>query len=137
MPNHKDELDRFFSTPPPEADAEFEAYFELFVQEIELKEVIRERDRSRERYFELLEKYDQLRAVKGPVLDGLPFVTFMCEAVKELQLPRPIIKREIEDWLRDNWPDNLGTISDRKIGAMATYLRPATAQQGGWWRDAK
>ncbi len=82
MPNHKDELDRFFSTPPPEADAEFEAYFELFVQEIELKEVIRERDRSRERYFELLEKYDQLRAVKGPGLDGLPFVTFMCEAIK-------------------------------------------------------
>ena len=136
MPNHEEELNRFFSTPPPEADAEFEAYFELFVKESELKEVIRERDRLREQYIELQENYDQLREVKSPVSDGLPFVAFMCEAAKELQLPRDTIKIEIEDWLRNNWPDYLGKISDRKISVMATFLRSVDAQQGGWWRDA-
>ncbi len=90
-----------------------------------------------ERYVELLEKYNQLREVKSPVPDGLPFLAFLCEAAKELQLPRAIIKRDIEDWLRDNWPDNLGKISDRKIAAMATYLRGVDAQQGGYWGGEK
>ena len=133
MPNHDEELRRFFNTPPPEADAEFEAYFELFAQEIKLEEVIRESDRWQERCIELLEKYDQLREVKSPVSNGLPFLVFLCEAAKELQLPRAIIKNEIEDWLRDNWPDNAGTISSRKIAAMATFLRGADSQKGGYW----
>ena len=144
MPNHKEEIRRFFSTPPPETDAEFEAYFEKFAQEIDFKEVIRERDhfqrerdRLQERYIALHEKHNQLREEKSPVPDGLPFVAFMCEVAKELQLPRPILKSEIEDWLRNNWPDYLGTISDRKISKMATYLRPVDAQQGGWWRGDK
>ena len=150
MPNHNEEIRRFFSTPPPETDAEFEAYFEKFVQEIDFKEVIRERDhfqrerdhvqRERdhfqERYNALHEKHNQLQEEKSPVPDGLPFVAFMCEAIKELQLPRPILKSEIEDWLRNNWPDYLRRISDRKISVMATFLRSVDAQQGGWWRDS-
>ncbi len=137
MPTHDEELKRFFNTPPPEADVEFERAFEIFAQKIELEEVIRERDRWQERYIELLEKHNQPREVKSPIPDGLPFLAFMCEAAKELQLPRAIIKRDLEDWLRDNWPDSLGKISDRKIATMATYLRPVDAQQGGWWRDDK
>ena len=137
MPNHDEELRRFWNTPPPEEDVEFELYFEKFAQKIELEEFTRERDRFRERYIELLEKHNQLREVKSPVPDGLHFMTFMCEAVKELQLPRAILKKDLEDWLRDNWPDNLGKISDRKIAAMATYLRGVDAQKGGWWRDDK
>ncbi len=137
MPNHDEELRRFFNTPPPEADAEFEHAFEIFAQEIELEEVIREKERLQEWCFELLEKYNQPREVKSPVPDGIPFLAFMWEAVKELQLPRAIIKQDIEDWLRDNWPDYLGKISDRKISVMATFLRSVDAQQGGWWRDAK
>ena len=137
MPNHDEELERFFNTPPPEADAEFEHAFEIFAQEIELKEVIRERDRWQKRYIELLEKHTQPREVKSPIPSGLPFLVFMYEAVKELQLPRAIIKQDLEAWLRNNWPDNLGKISNRKIAAMATYLRGVDAQQGGWWRDDK
>ncbi len=137
MPNHDEELKRFFGTPPPEEDAEFERWFEFFAQAIELEEVIREKERLQEWCFELLEKYNQLREVKSPVPGGLPYVVFMCEAAKELQLPRAIIKRDLEDWLRDNWPDYLGKKSDRKIAAMATSLRAVDAQKGGWWRDDK
>ncbi len=137
MPNHDEEKKRFFSTPPPEEDAEFELAFEFFVQKTELKETIREKGRLEKKYIELREKCDQLREAKSPVPDELPFLAFMCKAVKELQLPRTIIKRDIEDWLRDNWPDNLGKISDRKTGVMATSLRAVDAQQGGWWRDDK
>ena len=129
MPNHDEELKRFFNTPPPEADAEFEHAFEIFAQEIELKEVIRERNRGQERYIELLEKHNQLREVKSPVPDGLPFLAFMCKAAKELQLPGAILKKDLEDWLRDNWPDNLGKTSDKKIVVMATYLRGVDAHQ--------
>ena len=132
MASHEEEIKRFYSTPPPEADAEFEAYFELFAQEIKLEEVIRERDRWQERYIELVEKHNQPREV-SPVPEGLPFVEFLCEAARELQLPRAIIKSEIEDWLRDHWPDNAGTISSRKIAAMATFLRGADSQKGGYW----
>ena len=137
MPNHDEELKRFFNTPPPEEDAEFEHAFEIFAQEIKLEEIIREKERLQERYVELLEKHNQLREVKSPVPDGLPFLAFMYEAVKELQLPRAIIKNELEDWLRDNWPDDLGKISNRKIAAMATYLRGVDAQKGGYWRRDK
>ncbi len=137
MPSHDEELRRFRNTPPPEEDAEFERAFEFFAQEIELNEIIREKGRLEEKYIELHEKYNQLREVKSPIPDGLPFLAFMCKAVKELQLPRAIIKRDIEDWLSDNWPDNLGKISSRKIGTMATYLRGVDAQKGGWWRDDK
>ncbi len=135
MPTHYENLKRFFDTPPPEEDAEFERWFEFFAQEIKLEEIIREKERLQERYVELLEKHNQLREV-NPVPGGLPFLAFLCEAAKELQLPRAIIKRDLEDWLRNNWPDNAGKISSRKISTMATYLRPVDAQQGGWWRDA-
>ncbi len=118
-------------------DAEFEVWFELVAQDLELEGVIRERDRWQERCIELLEKHNQPRELKSPIPSELPFLVFLCEAVKELQLPRVIIKSDIEDWLRDNWPDNLGKISSRKIGAMATYLRGVDAQKGGWWRDDK
>ncbi len=137
MPNHDEELRRFWNTPPPEEDAEFDLYFEEFAHKIELEELTREKDRWQERYIELLEKQNQSREVKSPIPAGLPFLAFICEAAKELQLPRAIIKRDLEDWLRDNWPDSLGKISDRKIATMATYLRPVDAQQGGWWRDDK
>ncbi len=136
MPNHNEEIRRFFSTPPPETDTDFERYFEKFAQEIKFEEIVRERDRLQERYIALHEKHNQLREEKSPVPDGLPFVAFMCEAIKELQLPRPILKSEIEDWLRNNWPDYLRRISDRKISVMATFLRSVDAQQGGWWRDS-
>ena len=129
MPSHDEELKRFFNSPPPEKDAEFERAFEIFAQEIELKEIIGEKGRLQEKYIELLEKYDQLREVKSPIPDGLPFLAFMCKAVKELQLPRAIIKRDLEDWLRDNWPDTLGKTSNRKIGVMVTSLRAVDAHQ--------
>ena len=137
MANHKEELKRFFNTPPPEADAEFECAFEMFAQEIELTEVIREKERLQERYFKLLEKDSQPREAKSPKFEGLPFIAFMCKAVKELQLPKAIIKQDLEDWLRDKWPDDLGKKSDRKIAVMATYLRPPDAQRGGYFRGGE
>ncbi len=121
----------------PNVRAEFERWFEFFAQEIKLEEVIREKDRWQERYIELREKHDQPREVKSPVPDGIPFLAFLCEAAKELQLPRAIIKEDLEGWLRNNWPDNLGKISNRKITAMATHLRNVDAQQGGYWHNDK
>ena len=37
MPNHDEELKRFFNTPPPGEDAEFERWFELVAQELTLE----------------------------------------------------------------------------------------------------
>ncbi len=73
MPSHEEEIQRFLNTPPPEADAEFERAFERFAQEIELEEVIREKDRWRERCIELLEKHNQPQDVKSPVPEGASF----------------------------------------------------------------
>lgn len=137
MPSHDEELKRFFNTPPPEEDAEFEREFEKFAQEIEIEEVFRNKERLQEWCFELLEENNQLRKVKSPVPAWPPYLRFMCEAAKELQLPKAIAKQVLEDWLRNKWPDYLGKISNRKIAAMATYLRDVDAQKGGYLRQDK
>ena len=63
-----------------------------------------------------------------------PYVEFMLRATREIGLEpgTRIQKRTIEDWLRDNWPGQLGKPTKRKIESMATSLRHPKDEQGGY-----
>ncbi len=65
-----------------------------------------------------------------------PYVAFMLRAVREMGLqPGTRIQKEtIECWLRENWPDDLGGLSKRKVESMATFLRHPADQRGGYFK---
>jgi hypothetical protein len=66
-------------------------------------------------------------------LYSTPFIEFMNLAAQELGLSadKKKPKDQIEDYLRENWHEGLGPISDRKIGQMATFIREPEDQKGG------
>ncbi len=71
-----------------------------------------------------------------------PYLAFMIRAAREMNMEpgTRIPKKNIEDWLRGNWPDQLGESTERKIKLMATFLRYPADEQGGYFnpnRDEK
>ena len=68
-----------------------------------------------------------------------PFVNFMHRASQELGLDAntKITKEKIENWLRENWQEDLGQISNRKIEQMATFIRQPEDQKGGHFKPRR
>jgi len=65
-----------------------------------------------------------------------PYLSFMIKAVAALQLSdeRRLPKDEIKRWLKDNWPCDLGELSDTKLFYMATFLRHPDDEKGGHFK---
>ncbi len=62
------------------------------------------------------------------------YVRFLITAAIALDAKnKPLLKKNIESWLSDNWPDYLGEKSRRDIASMATMLRPPEAKKGGYY----
>ena len=63
----------------------------------------------------------------------------MLRAVRELspEAGNRIPKEIIENWLRENWPDELGKISKRKVVSMATFLRRPEDEKGGYFKPGR
>jgi len=68
-----------------------------------------------------------------------PFLDFMIRAANELGLEAntKVSKKSVEEWLRNNWPEDLGRVSNRKIETMATLLRQPKDQKGGFYRSRR
>ena len=68
-----------------------------------------------------------------------PYVAFMLRAVREMGLqPGTRIQKEtIEGWLRENWPDELGDLTKRKVESMATFLRHPKDERGGYFKRSR
>jgi len=65
-----------------------------------------------------------------------PYLAFMLRAARELNL-KPSTRNPkdiIEGWLRQNWPDELGEPTNRKVESMATFLRHPEDQRGGYFK---
>jgi hypothetical protein len=62
-----------------------------------------------------------------------PYLKFMVRAAEALRTSADerLPKDKIRQWLRDNWPSELGELSDNKIESMATFLRRPEHQKGG------
>lgn len=62
-----------------------------------------------------------------------PYQRFMDQAAQELGLTadRAVPKNHIVEWLKANWPANLGKTSERDIEKMATFLRDPSDRKGG------
>lgn len=62
-----------------------------------------------------------------------PYIAFMLEAAQALELSpdNKIVKKQIEHWLRQNWPSELGRPTDNLISYMATLMRTPEEQKGG------
>ena len=65
-----------------------------------------------------------------------PYLAFMLRATRALGLKDGIRtpKEIIEGWLRENWPDHLGTPTNRKTESMATFLRHPEDERGGYFK---
>ncbi len=65
-----------------------------------------------------------------------PYLRFAREASQKLGLKEAekVPKDHITTWLRKNWPRELGPCSNRKIDAMATFLRRPEDEKGGHFR---
>ncbi len=62
-----------------------------------------------------------------------PYLAYMLRAISALDLradTKPT-KKQIEDWLRQHWPPELGQPSGSKIEYMATFLRRPADERGG------
>ena len=68
--------------------------------------------------------------------DTPPYLAFMLRAAREMGLGpgTRTPKKTIEAWLRENWPDQLGELSERKIKNMATSLRHPKDERGGYFK---
>ncbi len=68
-----------------------------------------------------------------------PFLDFMIRASQEMGLDAnfKLPKENIESWLRENWHEGLGQISDRKIEQMATFIRQPEDQKGGYFKPRR
>ena len=64
------------------------------------------------------------------------YLAFMAKATRKMGLKLGIRtpKKTIEGWLRENWPDQLGEPSERKIKHMATSLRDPKDELGGHFK---
>ena len=68
--------------------------------------------------------------------DTLPYIKFMLRAARKMGLKPGIRtpKKTIEAWLRENWHDQLGELTERKIKHMATSLRQPKDELGGYFK---
>jgi hypothetical protein len=68
----------------------------------------------------------------GPTQD-LPYVALMRRAQSELGLKptKRIPKKTIEQWIKANWPTELGPCTGKKVGMMGTFLRDPAHERGG------
>jgi hypothetical protein len=71
-------------------------------------------------------------------IDGskFPYLAFMIRAAKQapfLSTGRTS-KKVIEAWLKENWPNELGKLTESKIRGMATFLRRPEDERGGLHR---
>ncbi len=66
-------------------------------------------------------------------IENYPYVEFMLRAIKEMPFKSEtrVLKKTIESWLSDNWPENLGDKTNTKIKNMATFLRRPEDETGG------
>lgn len=60
------------------------------------------------------------------------YMQFMLEAVKALELSEDkyVVKKTVENWLKDNWPDDIPYSSDKLLGYMATLIRRPRDAEG-------
>ena len=67
------------------------------------------------------------------------YVNFMKKASQDLSLDAntKIPKKELVNWLRDNWHEGLGEFSARKIDQMATLIREPEDQKGGHFKPRR
>lgn len=90
----------------------------------------------------LVSKHDLTLAVQGARAPARapaylpPYLKFMVRAVGDIGLSagKRNTKAQIENWLRENWPRELGKSSESKIEYMATFLRHPEDQKGGHFR---
>ena len=68
-----------------------------------------------------------------------PYVAFMLRAAREMGLePGTRTQKDtIEGWLRENWPDELGNPTKRKVESMATFLRHPEDERGGYFKRGR
>lgn len=68
-----------------------------------------------------------------------PYIAFMLRAAREMGLEsgtrKP--KETIEGWLRENWPDQFGEQTKRKIERMAHLLRHPKDERGGYFKPTR
>jgi hypothetical protein len=64
-----------------------------------------------------------------------PYVNYMLRAISALDLraDTKLTKKQIEDWLQQNWPPELGESSRSKIEYMASFLRRPEDAKGGYY----
>lgn len=72
---------------------------------------------------------------EGFEIDGVlhPYLAFMLRAAREIRFATGsrTPKKLIVAWLQSNWPDGLGTPTETKLDAMATFLRRPEDESGG------
>lgn len=68
-----------------------------------------------------------------------PYLAFMLHATRALGLKdgTRTPKEIIEGWLRENWPDELGKMTERKLQSMATFLRHPEDERGGTFKPGR
>jgi hypothetical protein len=73
-------------------------------------------------------------SAEGDIVQYIPpYVEFMLRASHELGLTpeKRMSKDEIQQWIKDHWPDNLGRLSDLKCKNITTFLRDPDDEAGG------
>lgn len=65
-----------------------------------------------------------------------PYLAFMLQAARQMNLNAGTrtSKENIEQWLYDNWPNELGKVAHRKVEYMATFLRHPQDEKGGYFK---
>ena len=68
-----------------------------------------------------------------------PYVEFLLLASRELNLhpDNRMPKADIEEWIKQHWPDSLGRLSDTKRQYMATFLREPSDEKGGHFQSRR
>lgn len=68
-----------------------------------------------------------------------PYLEFLVRATNQLGLSEDVRKpkADIEEWLRGNWPAELGPSSQAKISSMATFLRHPEDAKGGHFKATR
>ena len=66
-------------------------------------------------------------------LEKFPYLAFMVHATKSglLTPGKRVPKKVIEQWLKNNWPVELGNPTPTKLATMATFLRRPEDEMGG------
>lgn len=67
------------------------------------------------------------------------YLEFIQQATSELGMsPDKVMpKKNITDWLKNNWPPELGECSERIVETMATIMREPEDRKGGFLKEAR